>query len=158
MVENLSLPIQVLVSRTLKTAYLASRQIKAMCSRSDWLNDYQCPTVRGAACAYSIHHTNCPTVGITQHTRAAERNTTSIPEAVLLHSFICHINGYRAPLWCSKAGLRKVQLSTFQETLRLKDFKLCSSLRLSRNSVMGTSQSKALFRVLNPGYTVSETP
>jgi hypothetical protein len=24
-----------------------------------------------------------------------------------------HINGYRAPLWCSEAGLRKVRLSTF---------------------------------------------
>jgi hypothetical protein len=47
------------------------------------------PTVRGSACACTSYHANCPTVGITQHTRAAERNTTSIPADVLLQSFIC---------------------------------------------------------------------
>jgi hypothetical protein len=45
------------------------------------------PTVRGSACA--CYYADCPTVGITEHTRAAERNTTSIPETVLLYSFTC---------------------------------------------------------------------
>jgi hypothetical protein len=47
------------------------------------------PTVRGSACACTSYHANGPTVGITQHTRAAERNTTSTSAAVLLYSFIC---------------------------------------------------------------------
>jgi hypothetical protein len=47
------------------------------------------PTVRGSACACTSCHANGPTLGITQRTRADERNTTSFPAAVLLHSFIC---------------------------------------------------------------------
>jgi hypothetical protein len=45
-------------------------------------------TVRGSACACTSYHAYCPTVGITQHKRAAERNTTSIPATMLLYSFI----------------------------------------------------------------------
>jgi hypothetical protein len=55
-----------------------------------------------------------------------------------------HVNGYRAPLWCSEAGLRRVRFSTFSDTLSVKDFKLCSSLRLSKCSLMGTSRFKGL--------------
>jgi hypothetical protein len=45
-------------------------------------------TVRGSACACTSYHANCPTDGVTHLTSAAERNTTSIPEAVLLYAFI----------------------------------------------------------------------
>jgi hypothetical protein len=47
------------------------------------------PKIRGSACACTSHQANCPTVGITQHAGAAERNTISIPATVFLYSFIC---------------------------------------------------------------------
>jgi hypothetical protein len=52
-----------------------------------WLNDYQ--WFCGSACACTSYHADCPSVGITRHTRAAERSTTSIPATVLPGFFTC---------------------------------------------------------------------
>jgi hypothetical protein len=83
------------------------------------------PTIRGSTCACTSYHANRAIVGMTQHTRETERNTASTPAAIFLS--ISMVTGHRCGVQRPGCGDFDIsRLSTFQDTSRFKDFKLCS--------------------------------